>query len=299
MLNQFEGVNFLNFVDKFNSNQTCQQYIASKKWENGFVCKKCGHKHYIPITNNLAKECSKCKYIESCTANTLFHKSKIGLRKAFHIIFEMSTFNQDVSSYDIAKRYEIQQKSAWSFMNKVRQAMHINDNKLFDNKVLINDFVFGNGIINKKNSNKTPNTCKIICMVEQSSNGKIKKIRAKIIKNFSSKEIKTVFEKYLNKNSLLTTNTWNAYKKLKTDYQIQQFTKKDIVFNAVNKQLKSFFSEYKKVHVQHSVKHFEKYLNQFCFKINTINEENLRFNEVFVSMMTHPPISWKSLTSNI
>jgi hypothetical protein len=90
------------------------------------ICKKCGHRHFIPIAKNNAKECSKCKYIESATTNTLFHKLKFSLRKAFHIIFEMSFYNQGYSSYDIAKRYGIQQKTAWSIMQKVRYS-HAND----------------------------------------------------------------------------------------------------------------------------------------------------------------------------
>lgn len=298
MLNSFEGVNFLNFVDKFNSNETCQTFIAQKKWEKGFVCRKCGHKHFIPIKNNFSKECSKCKYIESCTANTLFHKSKIGLRKAFHIIFEMSTFNQDVSSYDIAKRYDIQQKSAWSFMNKVRMSMQFDHNNHFGSKVIINDFVFGNNLNSKKNSSKSPNTCKIVSIIEHNENGKIKKIKAKIIENFSANAIENALNQFIDNEKQIITNTWQAYQKLKTKYNIEQKSKKNDIFKYIDKVIYNFFESYKKIHIRHSVKHFEKYLNQYCFKLNTTNNENFRFNQVFIAMMDHPPISWKLLTKN-
>lgn len=64
-----------------------------------------------------------CQHVESETANTLFHKAKFGLHKAFYVVFEMSTSSKSVSSIQMGKRFDIRQGTAWYFMQKVRRAM--------------------------------------------------------------------------------------------------------------------------------------------------------------------------------
>jgi len=54
-------------------------------------------------------------------------RNKVGrwlyLQKAFLIIFKMSTTTKGCSSPVIARKYGINQKTAWLFMSKIRKAM--------------------------------------------------------------------------------------------------------------------------------------------------------------------------------
>ncbi len=68
-------------------------------------------------------QCYGCQHVKSATANTLFHKAKFGLQKAFCVVFEMSTISKSVSSIQMGKRFNIRQGTAWYFMHKVRKAM--------------------------------------------------------------------------------------------------------------------------------------------------------------------------------
>ena len=51
--------------------------------------------------------CYSCNHVESATSNTLFHKVKFGLQKAFCIVFEMTTSSKSLSSTQLADRYGI------------------------------------------------------------------------------------------------------------------------------------------------------------------------------------------------
>lgn len=225
------------------------------------ICKKCGHRHFIPIAKNNAKECSKCKYIESATTNTLFHKLKFSLRKAFHIIFEMSFYNQGYSSYDIAKRYGIQQKTAWSIMQKVRYSHANDESALLLNHVLVSDFVFGHKLNNKKNSAKKSNVCKFLCLATIDNHGKINGIKTKMIKNFSAKEIRPILDGLVLKDVKLTTSTWSAYKSLRNSFNINQLTPEADFFKPSKVIMQNFFRQYLKIHIRYSAKHFQKYLD--------------------------------------
>ena len=85
----FKGQNLLEFAERFKSDEDCNEYLAHMKWSEGYVCLKCGHKA-SQTRNGFSRVCNKCSHIESVTANTLFHKIRFGVRKAFFIGFEMA-----------------------------------------------------------------------------------------------------------------------------------------------------------------------------------------------------------------
>ena len=54
--------------------------------QDGFKCSKCqGRKGCMK--KGYRYHCYECNYVESSTANTLFHKVKFGLQKAFCMVF--------------------------------------------------------------------------------------------------------------------------------------------------------------------------------------------------------------------
>lgn len=98
----FKGENILEFIKEFPSDDKCRELIAAQKWSKSYECRDCGNKKYIVIQKYHSRECTKCRYIESATANTLFHKVKFGIQKAFCIAFEMSCTTKGLSSPQMA-----------------------------------------------------------------------------------------------------------------------------------------------------------------------------------------------------
>ena len=54
------------------------------KWKEGYKCRKC-RRSESQIRSNLSRTCNKYIYTEFLMANTLFHKLKFGIRKAFFL----------------------------------------------------------------------------------------------------------------------------------------------------------------------------------------------------------------------
>lgn len=126
-MEKFKSDNIIEFFNTFKTDKDCLEYMASIKWKDGFKCSKCNHAKFTIIKLNFARACNFCQRIESPTANTLFHKVKFGTRKAFGILYEMSTASKELSSSQIAKRYSISRPTASLFSNKVRKAMKENE----------------------------------------------------------------------------------------------------------------------------------------------------------------------------
>ena len=122
-MERFKSESIVDFFDTFKTDEDCLLYLAGIKWSDGYKCAKCGHMKHTVRRANQARDCNMCHHVESPTANTLFHKVKFGIRKAFIIAFEMSVATKSVSSSQMARRLKISRQTAWLFMHKVRAAM--------------------------------------------------------------------------------------------------------------------------------------------------------------------------------
>ena len=113
-----------------------------------YKCLRCNHTA-CQVRADLARQCNICGHIESTTANTLFHKVKFGVRKAFFICFEMATSTKSLSASYMGVRYGVTEKTARLFMLKVREAMSSSGNNPMDGEVHVDEFVVGGREIGK------------------------------------------------------------------------------------------------------------------------------------------------------
>lgn len=136
----------LEFIKIFPDDDSCRKFMAKEKWKHGYKCKRCGNTKYVYFEKHNIRECTKCRYNESPTIGTLFHNVKFGLQKAFCIVFEMTYTDRKLSSVEIAKRYEITQKTAWLFKQKVKLALNTPKDGLVQGKLGFNELVIGKKI---------------------------------------------------------------------------------------------------------------------------------------------------------
>lgn len=131
------------FIKKFESNEDCFKILFDYKWKDGFRCRRCGCCKAIAGRTKFHMRCSTCKYDESVTAHTLFHKLKFPIVKAFGIIYQLSTMKKGMSSCEIARQYDIHQETAWFFGKKVQSAMSANSDvdELFQIQKVVDDLL--------------------------------------------------------------------------------------------------------------------------------------------------------------
>ena len=138
----FKGQNLLEFSDRFKTDLDCKEYLSGIKWKGGFECVKCDH-GASQVRKDFSRTCNVCGHTESATANTLFHKVKFGVRKAFFICFEMATSTKSLSASYMGVRYGVTEKTARLFMLKVREAMESGGSHPMDGTVHVDEFVLG------------------------------------------------------------------------------------------------------------------------------------------------------------
>ena len=116
-------VDYAVFEQTFPEKRACLDYLSAKKWEGGYTCKKCGNPKSCDGNSYLSRRCTKCRYDESPTAFTLFHKCKFDLPKAFYISILIHSQHGDISSYEISRMLKLRQKTCWNFKQKIKEAI--------------------------------------------------------------------------------------------------------------------------------------------------------------------------------
>jgi hypothetical protein len=116
-------VSFEEFSKIYPDNNACFKFLANLKWESGFKCTKCGCETSFNGHTPYSKRCTNCDYDESVTTNTIFHKSKIPINKAFYMVYLLYSTKGKISSYKLSEVLDIRQATCWAYSTKILKIM--------------------------------------------------------------------------------------------------------------------------------------------------------------------------------
>ncbi len=111
----------------FRSDETCLEFLANIKWEDGFTCRKCGNDNSCAGKSPYSRRCTKCKSEESATSGTIFHHCRFPIHKAFFIAYNVCKGKEEISSYEFARRLALRQMTCWNFKTKIKAALNSMD----------------------------------------------------------------------------------------------------------------------------------------------------------------------------
>ncbi len=290
MFEEFQDTSLIKFIERFNTSDKCKEYIAHYKWKNGFVCPKCGHTHYWHKKDDpYTKVCKACRHAESVTANTLFHKVKFGLPKAFYILFEMSMTTKSCSSPVLARKYEINQKTAWLFMSKVRRAMSSNGQFPLEGECEVDEIFIGGSQPGKRGRGAMKKK-KAAIVIEKTEKGGIKKVYAMKIENFSSDQLRKIFDCHISKDATINTDKWRGYLPLNGQWSILQVKSDPTTnFKTIHRLVQQLKSWIRGIYHHVSDRYLQGYLDEFCFRRNRHANKPALFDKLIQRMVERPP----------
>jgi transposase-like protein len=298
-MNIFKGENFIEFTERFPDDLSCKKYLSELKWKEGYVCKKCGHTVSTQRTD-YTRTCTRCKHNESATANTAFHKVKFGIKKAFYITFEMVNSSKSLSAMQMSKRYGITRKTAWLFMHKIRNVLKSSEKYPMTEIVQVDEFTVGGKETGKQGRSYQIKKKKVVAAVEINKNGKIKRVYAMRIKDYSSKSLSKIFDKHISVEAIVNTDQWKGYKPLMRKYNITQKLSDNgqamPQIHIIIHQIKSWL---RTIHSWVHPKHIDSYLAEFAFRINrSIYKESI-FNKVMERVVAGYHLSYKEVIADM
>lgn len=115
------------WIEKFGTDEACQQYLESQRWPNGFVCPRCeGTKAWTVRRSDRTAplyECTACHYQPSVTVGSIFHRTKVALSLWFLAIFLIAIDKGGISALTLSRELGLSYPTALLMHHKIRQAM--------------------------------------------------------------------------------------------------------------------------------------------------------------------------------
>lgn len=173
-LKPYSQMSLLDFQERFPTERACWEYLVKMRWPEGAVCSECTGSKMDLIQSRNVYECRDCRRQRSVTSGTIFHKSRIPLRKWFWAIFLMATSKKGISMLYLQGQLGIRSyRSAWMMGHKIRHAMIEREELYTLTGTVQTDEIFIGGKQTRENrkklgKNKTP----FLMMVSESSDGK-------------------------------------------------------------------------------------------------------------------------------
>lgn len=284
------------FKEKFRSKAACYDFLAALKWSEAYNCKRCQGDRYIKGKQPSSRRCSKCGYDESATAGTLFHKLKFGIDKAFEMLYEIVTSKKGANSIWLAERFGVNQKTAWSFRQKVQLAMKSSEQYPLEDQVHVDEFEIGTPQSGEKGRSKSEKKVRVVIAIEH-RDGKSGRGYAKVIEDYSTASLKPIFESHIKNDAHVLADGWNGYKPLKEHYPNlkQILSEKGRNFKMLHIQIRNFKNWLRGVHSYCNREYLQKYIDEYFFRFNRRNHRKSILDKIIERCVEHQPVTIKQI----
>lgn len=115
-------------ISLFADPDYCVKYLAHRRWPDGRVtCPSCGGSNVTWLSRRRMWEC-RAKHPQaqfSVRSGTLLEDSRIGLNQWLTAFWLVAERGLTISSYEMARRIGITQKSAWLLTRRIRKTMEL------------------------------------------------------------------------------------------------------------------------------------------------------------------------------
>ena len=126
--------------------------------------------------------------------------------------------------------------------------------------------------------------------MELTDRGKVKRFYALKIPDFSSKSLRIIFDKHIDKTAYITTDEWKGYRPIK-DYNITQKPSNDGKnFPTLHKVIHQVKSWIRGIYSWVSEFNIDRYLAEYSFRINRLQNKDTIFNKLMKRMLKREPI---------
>lgn len=295
MEQRFKSLSLFEFQELFSTKEDCLAHLADLKWANGFRCRKCKHGNSCNGVPEGSRQCTKCNYTESPTANTLFHMVKFDLVKAFYIVYFVATNKKGITSTELSRKLGLRQKTCWSFKRKVMKAMKSSGDHLITGVAEVDETVFGGqeeGVRGRKNESKKL----VVVGIEKKKRG-VSRLYARVITHADAASLGAFMKDHIEVDANVTTDQWTGYGPLAKDFKnLVQIPsgKKGANFPELHRVIMNLKGWLRGMH--HHVWDLQDYLDEYCYRFNRSFMKEGIFDNLMLRMVNAPPCFIKNIS---
>lgn len=174
---QFQkGLSLPEFMDRYGTEEQCEQALIAARWPGGFVCPVCGVMHARTAfrrEGRLYWQCAGCAYQCSVTSGTVFEATKLPLTRWFLAMQLLTQAKNNVSALELTRQLGVSYRSAWLMKHKLLQAMVLAESdRQLSGRVEIDDAYLGGERSGGKAGRGSENKVPFVAAVQTTEDGK-------------------------------------------------------------------------------------------------------------------------------
>jgi len=287
----FKSIKKKEFYAYFITNEDCMEYLADIKWPGGYQCRKCGCKEYMNGKRSFSRRCKCCKYDESVTAHTLFHKVKFSLHTAFEMVFLITTQKKAISSLALSEELGLHYETVLNFRRKLQKAMESSLKHPLEGNVEVDEFAVGGPDQGKQGRAKGDKKLVSVAL-EITVSGHFGRAYAVPVKDYSSTELKKIFDAHISQDALVRTDKWTGYLPIKKVFPLleQDYSNNGSGFEELHIHIMNIKGWLRGVFHHISEKYIQRYMDEFHFRFNRRGFRNSIFHKTIERFMKASPI---------
>jgi ribosomal protein L37AE/L43A len=161
---QFQaGLSLSQFIDRYGTEEQCLNILEQSRWPSGFMCPKCGGIDPLIYQRKKVKvfQCRCCRVQTTLTEGTIFHSTKLELKKWFQAIYFITQNKNNVSALELKRHIGVCYRTAWRVKQKLMQVMYERESStVLSGRVEVDDAYLGGehpgGKVGRGSENKIP-----------------------------------------------------------------------------------------------------------------------------------------------
>lgn len=205
-----KGISLGAFLKRFSTEQQCREYLASMRWQTGFVCPRCGCRHSYHLSNGLY-QCAQCRHQTSVTSGTVLHRSHMRLTTWFLAFYLVSFDKRGISAIQLSRQIGVTYKTAWYMLKRIRAAMGQRDAQhQLDGVLEFDDAYFGGTTTGKKRGRGTEKA-KVFVALSLDAQGNPRYLKMWVTPNIKQASVKKFAHAAFADGSVIRSDGYRSY----------------------------------------------------------------------------------------
>jgi len=198
---------------QFATEAACVQYLYALRWPDGFTCPRCGAGKAWFTGRGLCK-CAACAYQVSVKAGTIFERSRLPLTMYFRAIWWVTSQKNGASAKGLQRILGLgSYETAWMWLHKLRRAMVRPGRDRLAGIVEVDETYIGGEKPGKRGRGAEGKA--LVVIAAQVKDKHIGRIRLHRVADASAGSLEPVVQQAVVPGSIVRTDGWNGYNRLK------------------------------------------------------------------------------------